>query len=107
MPRENPILGHPGASGLIPLENRRDMRCSRCQHENAAGAKFCGECGGRMDAACAACGTVNPPTNKFCQECGASVRPGASVRQGAPSEGSPLPLPNVANTASAVNADAR
>jgi len=74
------------------------MRCSRCQHENAAGAKFCGECGGRIDAACTACGTVNPPTNKFCQECG------ASVRLGAPSEGSPLPLPNAVNALTPVEA---
>src|SRR5947207_15895354 len=71
------------------------MRCSRCQHENAAGAKFCGECGGRMDAACPACGIVNPPTNKFCQECGASFRPGE------PSQGSPLPFSGVSAPAAA------
>ena len=49
------------------------MRCSRCRHDNAAGAKFCGECGARLEAACAACGTANPPGNKFCQECGAAL----------------------------------
>ena len=49
------------------------MQCSRCQHENASGAKFCGECGGRLEAACPSCQTVNPPTNKFCQECGAAL----------------------------------
>ena len=49
------------------------MQCTRCQHENAAGAKFCGECGARLEALCAACRTVNPPANKFCQECGAAM----------------------------------
>ena len=27
------------------------MRCARCAHENAAGVKFCGECGARLDGA--------------------------------------------------------
>ena len=63
------------------------MQCARCRHENASGAKFCGECGGRLEAACPACSAVNPPANKFCQECGAALSP----RQGAPSEGSPVP----------------
>jgi class 3 adenylate cyclase/tetratricopeptide (TPR) repeat protein len=49
------------------------MQCSRCRHENAAAAKFCGECGARLEAACASCGTANPPANKFCQECGAPL----------------------------------
>jgi class 3 adenylate cyclase/tetratricopeptide (TPR) repeat protein len=49
------------------------MQCSRCRHDNAAGAKFCGECGARLDAPCAACSTPNPPSNKFCQECGAAL----------------------------------
>src|SRR4051812_38448791 len=77
------------------------MRCSQCQHENVAGAKFCGECGVRLDAACAACGTVNPPANKFCQECGAAFGKGA--------QGSPLPLPGAAGAAAPASAagDAR
>src|SRR2546430_368544 len=49
------------------------MQCSRCQHENAPGAKFRGECGGRLEVACRSCQTVTPPTNKFCQECGAAL----------------------------------
>ena len=58
------------------------MQCSRCRHENASGAKFCGECGGRLDAACPACSTVNPPGNKFCQECGSAL--GGSTAPAAP-----------------------
>jgi class 3 adenylate cyclase len=46
------------------------MRCPACQHENAAGLKFCGECGTRLVAACPSCGAANPPTQKFCGECG-------------------------------------
>ena len=29
------------------------MTCPRCQHENPAAVKFCGECGARLDIACA------------------------------------------------------
>jgi predicted ATPase/class 3 adenylate cyclase len=52
------------------------MQCSRCGHENAATAKFCGQCGARLEAACATCGMVNPQANKFCQECGARLGDG-------------------------------
>ena len=46
------------------------MICPRCQHENPAGVKFCGECGIRLEFRCSACQASNPPTNKFCHECG-------------------------------------
>jgi class 3 adenylate cyclase/tetratricopeptide (TPR) repeat protein len=49
------------------------MNCPRCQHDNPAGVKFCGECGARLETACPACGGVNPPGNKFCGQCGASL----------------------------------
>jgi class 3 adenylate cyclase len=49
------------------------MNCARCQHDNPAGVKFCGECGSRLESACAACGAANPPGNKFCGQCGASL----------------------------------
>lgn len=49
------------------------MNCPRCQHDNPAGVKFCGECGARLESACAACGATNPPGNKFCGECGAAL----------------------------------
>jgi len=53
------------------------MQCSRCQHENPAGVKFCGECGTRLESLCSACHAPNPPTNKFCHECGAPLTQGA------------------------------
>src|SRR6187397_318583 len=49
------------------------MNCPRCQHDNPAGVKFCGECGARLESACAACGAANPPGNKFCGQCGAAL----------------------------------
>ena len=58
------------------------MQCPRCQHENPATVKFCGECGARLDVACSACRTPNPPANKFCHECGAPMgsQPAAGLR---------------------------
>jgi class 3 adenylate cyclase/tetratricopeptide (TPR) repeat protein len=49
------------------------MNCPRCQHDNPAGVKFCGECGSRLESVCAACGAANPPGNKFCGQCGAAL----------------------------------
>src|SRR5262245_54717040 len=54
------------------------MRCPRCQHDNPAGQKFCGECGSRISLACSACGASNPPGQKFCGECGASLAEAAA-----------------------------
>ena len=49
------------------------MKCSRCQHENPSGVKFCGECGARLESVCAACGAANPPGNNFCGQCGTAL----------------------------------
>jgi class 3 adenylate cyclase/tetratricopeptide (TPR) repeat protein len=46
------------------------MKCSKCQFENPAGAKFCNECGHKLEVACPECGKVNPLGSKFCNECG-------------------------------------
>ncbi len=46
------------------------MVCPSCQHENPAGQKFCGECGGALIAICAKCNTPNPPIQNFCGDCG-------------------------------------
>jgi ribosomal protein L40E len=54
------------------------MRCSRCQQENPAGVKFCGECGAKLEARCSQCGAGNPTTNRFCHECGTALGGGAS-----------------------------
>src|SRR3989441_6712736 len=49
------------------------MRCSRCQHDNPPGLKFCGECGTPLMRACPSCGAANTPTQKFCGECGTGL----------------------------------
>jgi CRP/FNR family transcriptional regulator, cyclic AMP receptor protein len=59
------------------------MQCPRCQHENPAAVKFCGECGAKLEARCLQCGSGNPPGNKFCRECGATL--GAATSQAKPS----------------------
>jgi class 3 adenylate cyclase/tetratricopeptide (TPR) repeat protein len=46
------------------------MRCPRCQHENAADAAFCDECGARLETVCSGCGESNRSGAKFCRKCG-------------------------------------
>ena len=46
------------------------MRCTSCQHDNPAGAKFCNACGSKLAAVCLQCGHVNPAGSRFCNECG-------------------------------------
>jgi predicted ATPase/class 3 adenylate cyclase len=55
------------------------MQCPRCQYENPAGRKFCGECGGSLASTCPSCGAANPPAQKFCGACGTALgaRPAA------------------------------
>ena len=56
------------------------MNCSRCQHENPSGAKFCEECATPLTRICANCGTQLSATAKFCLECAHPVAGPASVR---------------------------
>ncbi|MGH7407626.1 MAG: double zinc ribbon domain-containing protein, partial [Candidatus Methylomirabilales bacterium] len=46
------------------------MTCPRCQAENPASLKFCGECGARLATVCPSCGARNATTQQFCGECG-------------------------------------
>jgi len=61
------------------------MKCSRCQHESAADAVFCQECGTRLDLACPACGTANQLGAKFCKKCGQAVGAASSAPVARPS----------------------
>ncbi|MGI8423529.1 MAG: AAA family ATPase [Chloroflexota bacterium] len=45
------------------------MKCSRCEHENEAGAKFCEECAAPLARTCVNCGRPLSPRAKFCPEC--------------------------------------
>jgi class 3 adenylate cyclase/tetratricopeptide (TPR) repeat protein len=65
------------------------MKCFRCQADNPAGMKFCGQCGARLGSVCAACGADNPAENRFCGQCGASLdrpplEPSASLQPDIP-----------------------
>src|SRR5215468_339974 len=51
------------------------MICLRCSADNAAGMKFCGQCGALLGGACPSCGSSNPPEHRFCGHCGASLGP--------------------------------
>ena len=46
------------------------MLCAKCQQENPAGARFCGECGARHTPTCPGCETPHGPDQNFCWECG-------------------------------------
>jgi class 3 adenylate cyclase/tetratricopeptide (TPR) repeat protein len=49
------------------------MICGRCGVDNAAGRKFCTECGASLAAACPSCGASLEGTEKFCGECGSPL----------------------------------
>ncbi len=66
------------------------MRCSSCQTENLAAAKFCMECGAALNAQCAGCGAALPEGARFCVECG---RPVAAGGNGATRPTPPPPEP--------------
>jgi class 3 adenylate cyclase/tetratricopeptide (TPR) repeat protein len=51
----------------------KTVKCLKCQFENPATAKFCGECGAKLTPRCPACGAENPPGFKFCGECGSAL----------------------------------
>jgi class 3 adenylate cyclase/tetratricopeptide (TPR) repeat protein len=55
------------------------MKCPKCQHENAPGAKFCEECAAPLARACANCGSEVSSTAKFCSQCGRPLQPVADT----------------------------
>ena len=64
------------------------MTCERCGTANAAGRRFCIECGAPLVTGCPSCGAVNEPAAKFCGTCGtrlgeaadaAATRPAAAA----------------------------
>ncbi len=51
------------------------VACPACNQPNAAGAKFCSNCGGKIPqpGACPECGAANAPGAKFCSGCGTKM----------------------------------
>ena len=60
------------------------MKCPRCQGENPASMKFCGQCATPLAAVCPSCGANNPPENKFCGQCVAPLTKVAASRPQSP-----------------------
>ncbi len=65
------------------------MICRSCGAENAAGRKFCTDCGTPLAATCPSCGVSLDGTERFCGECGS------------PLGGQPAPAPGPAPSAAA------
>lgn len=63
--------GSPAGEQAQPLT----IPCPACGKQNAAGVKFCSDCGGKMELAkvpCIKCGAELREGAKFCSECGSS-----------------------------------
>src|SRR5271156_1293563 len=50
------------------------MRCTKCEFENPAGMKFCGQCTAPLVLICPKCHFENPPGFKFCGQCTAPLQ---------------------------------
>ncbi|MGD8486147.1 MAG: AAA family ATPase, partial [Chloroflexota bacterium] len=46
------------------------ITCARCSAENAAGRRFCDQCGASLATGCPHCGGENRPEARFCGDCG-------------------------------------
>src|SRR5262249_46382063 len=66
-------ITHGNPCFVISQKEKRNVRCSQCDHENREQARFCDECGASMRVRCHACSTVNRPGAKFCDGCGAAL----------------------------------
>ena len=49
------------------------MRCTFCECNNPAGAKYCADCGARLAQRCPCCGHESSPVAQFCVECGSRL----------------------------------
>jgi len=61
------------------------MNCRNCGAENAAGKKFCSQCGSGLAIRCPKCRAENAPASRFCGDCGAALagdaQPAAAASQ--------------------------
>lgn len=49
------------------------MRCSKCDTNNASGARFCNQCGAALGQVCPTCSSLNAPSARFCGQCGGTL----------------------------------
>src|SRR5262249_37509310 len=59
----------PAPMMALALPDKPSLRCSKCGHDNAVGAKFCEECASQLARICASCEAQLSPMAKFCPEC--------------------------------------
>ena len=67
------------------------MQCPRCQAENRAGRRFCGDCGLLLAVTCPSCGFLNEGAVTFCGGCGVRITPDAATLRRAPTPDSYTP----------------
>lgn len=68
-------FGNVGQQGGQGQSSQQSVACPSCGKQNAAGVKFCGDCGAKMEVAkvpCVKCGAELREGAKFCSECGSS-----------------------------------
>src|SRR5262245_6310126 len=49
------------------------MRCSSCETDNAAGSRFCNQCGAPLNRQCGKCGFENSNQSRYCAQCGVQL----------------------------------
>jgi membrane protease subunit (stomatin/prohibitin family) len=77
----SPPGGSPGVGALAPTASppgggAASVVCASCHAPNAAGAKFCSDCGTSLtpkSVHCTQCGTAAAPAAKFCANCGGAL----------------------------------
>ncbi len=74
------------------------MQCASCGYENAADARFCGDCGEPLSVAveCPSCSASNPSGQKFCNACGSDLGPVTEHADAATAERSAVPPDHLA-----------
>jgi class 3 adenylate cyclase/tetratricopeptide (TPR) repeat protein len=68
------------------------MRCTRCEHQNRDGARFCEECAAPLASRCPSCGEGISAASKFCRACGRPVAPGSHPESLASESRAPKPV---------------
>src|SRR5262249_12844316 len=67
-PTMDPVA-EPAPMMALALPDKPSLRCSKCGHDNAIGARFCEECATQLARICASCGAQLSATTKFCPAC--------------------------------------
>ncbi len=65
------------------------MQCPKCNAENLAGMRFCGQCAASLALVCPSCGAPNPPEHRFCVQCAAPLSPSAASHFASPATYTP------------------